>query len=91
MRVPQATALLLHRDADRSVEQMRLSNPELEGLPLRDLRLPLDVLVLEVGRGGSSVVPSGHTVLYRGDEVTLVAKPDSLDGARLRLVGGRTV
>ncbi len=88
VRVPQSVALLLHQDPDREVVEVRVSNPELEGMPLRDLRLPLDVLVLEVGRGGSSVVPSGHTVLHRGDEVTLVAKPDSVDEARLILMGG---
>jgi Trk K+ transport system NAD-binding subunit/Kef-type K+ transport system membrane component KefB len=87
VRAPQSAALLLRQDPDRSVVQLRVSNPDLEGVPLRDLRLPLDVLFLEVSRNGSAVVPSGHTVLHRGDEVTLVAKPGSLDEARLRLVG----
>ncbi len=88
VRAPQSAALLLHRAPGRSVVQVRVSNPDLEGVPLRDLRLPLDVLVLEVGRGGSAVVPSGHTVLHHGDDLTLVAKSDSLDEARLVLLGG---
>jgi Trk K+ transport system NAD-binding subunit/Kef-type K+ transport system membrane component KefB len=87
VRAPQSAALLLRRAPDRAVVQLRVSNPDLEGVPLRDLRLPLDVLFLEVSRNGSAVVPSGHTVLHRGDEVTLVAGPDSLGEVRLRLVG----
>jgi Trk K+ transport system NAD-binding subunit len=79
---------LLRRAPDRAVVQLRVSNPDLEGVPLRDLRFPLDVLFLEVSRNGSTVVPSGHTVLHLGDEVTLVAKPGSLDEARLRLEAG---
>lgn len=88
VQAPQSAALLLRRAPDRAVVQLRVSNPDLEGVPLRDLRFPLDVLFLEVSRNGSTVVPSGHTVLHLGDEVTLVAKPGSLDEARLRLEAG---
>ena len=87
VRVPQSAALLLRRAPGRLVIQLRVSNPDLDGVPLRDLRLPLDVLFLEVNRGGSAVVPSGHTVLHRGDDVTLVATPDSLGEVRMRLLG----
>ncbi|MDX1530391.1 MAG: TrkA C-terminal domain-containing protein, partial [Rhodothermales bacterium] len=87
VRTPQSAALFLRRAPNRVVAQLRVTNRELDRVPLRDLRLPLDVLFLEVLRDGSAVVPSGHTVLHRGDEVTLVAKPDSLDEVRLRLSG----
>ena len=85
VRTPQSAALLLRRDPGRTVAQVRVSNPDLDGQPLRDLRLPLDVLFLEVARDGSAVVPSGHSVLRLGDEVTVVAEPGSLDELRLRL------
>jgi Trk K+ transport system NAD-binding subunit len=84
---PESAALLLRRSPDRSVAQVRVTNPDLDGVPLRELRLPLDVLFLAVSRDGSAVVPSGHTVLHRGDEVTLVGQEDSLDAVRLRLGG----
>ena len=85
VRAPQSAALLLRRDPGRTVAQFRVTNPDLDGRALRDLRLPLDVLFLEVGRDGSAVVPSGHSVLRLGDEVTVVAEPGSLDEVRLRL------
>ncbi|MEM0964134.1 MAG: cation:proton antiporter, partial [Bacteroidota bacterium] len=85
VRAPQSAALFLRRQAGREVVQLRVTNRELDGIPLRQLRLPLDVLFLEVTRDGSTVVPSGHTVLRLGDEVTLVAEEASLDAVRLRL------
>ncbi len=85
VQAPQSTALLLRRDPDRSVVQIRITNPDVHGTPLRDLRLPLDVLMLEVRRGDSTVLAQGSTVFRVGDEVTLVADRDSIDEVRLRL------
>jgi Trk K+ transport system NAD-binding subunit len=85
VRAPQSAALFLRREPGRSVVQVRVANRDLDGVPLRQLRLPLDVLFLAVSRDGSAVVPSGHTVLRLGDEVTLVAEEGSLDDVRLRL------
>ena len=85
VRAPQSAALLLRRDPTRAVAQVRVANPDVDGQPLRDLRLPLDVLLLEIARDGSTVVPSGHSVLALGDEVTVIAEPGSLDEVRLRL------
>ncbi len=87
VQAPESAALLLRQRTDRAVAQVPVTNRDLDGLPLRDLRLPLDVLFLAVTRDGSAIVPSGHTVLRRGDEVTLVAEPGSLDEVRLRLGG----
>lgn len=85
VRAPQSAALLLRRDPGRTVAQLRVTNPDLDGQALRDLRLPIDVLLLEIARDGGAVVPSGHSVLRLGDEVTVVAEPGSLDEIRLRL------
>ena len=50
-----------------------MTNPDLEGVPLRELRLPLDVLFLaDRARRARTIVPSGHTVLHLGDEVSVV-------------------
>ncbi len=82
---PQSTALLLRRDPDREVAQITVTNADVHGVPLRDLRLPLDVLMLEVRRGDSTVLAQGSTVFRIGDEVTLIAERGSLDEVRLRL------
>jgi len=85
VQTPQSTALFLHRDPDRTVSQVTVTNPDVHGTPLRDLRLPLDVLVLEIRRGDSTVLAQGSTVFRIGDEVTLVSEGDSLDEVLLRL------
>lgn len=82
---PESTALLLGRDPSREVAQITVTNPELNGMPLRDLRLPLDVLVLELHRGNTTVLAQGSTTFRVGDRVTLVAEGGSLDEVRLRL------
>jgi Trk K+ transport system NAD-binding subunit/Kef-type K+ transport system membrane component KefB len=82
---PQSAALLMHRDPNKMVAQVLVSNRDLDGVPVRDLRLPTDVLLLEMVRDSSSVVVNGHTSLHVGDELTLIADPASLDEVRVRL------
>ncbi len=84
---PQSATLLLRRDPDRSVTQVKLVNPDLDGTPVRDLRLPTDVLLLQIIRGGSTVVVHGHTALQTGDDILLLASEDSLTEIRSRLSG----
>ncbi len=69
------------------MSQLTVTNPDVDGVPLRDLRFPLDVLLLEVRRGESTVVAHGSTTLRVGDEVTFVAEPDSIEEMQLRLRG----
>lgn len=78
VEAPQSVALFLHQDPRREVAQLRVEAPDLDGLLVRDLRLPGDVLLLDIARDRGAVVPHGHTALRLGDEVTLVGEPDSL-------------
>jgi Trk K+ transport system NAD-binding subunit len=84
-RAPQTTALLLRDDPNYAVTQITISNPDVNGLPVRDLRLPSDVLVLGIVREGHAVVPHGHSVVRCGDEITLIGHPDSLEGVTVHL------
>ena len=84
---PQSATLLLRRDPDRAVSQVKLVNPDLDGTAVRDLRLPTDVLLLQVIRDGNSVVVHGHTDLKTGDDILLLASEDSLTEIRSRLSG----
>ena len=84
VQTPESTALFLQRDPNRTVSQLIVTNPDVHGMPLRDLRLPLDVLVLEIRRGDSTVLAQGSTVFRLGDRVTLVSEGDSLEELRLR-------
>lgn len=85
VRATQTTALLLHQDSGRELVQVTVSNPDVAGQLVRDLRLPQDVLFLDVSRNGQSIVPNGYTRLNLRDEITLIGKADSLEEATLKL------
>lgn len=78
VRTPQSAALFMHQDPDFDIAQITITQEECDGILLRDLRLPVDVLVLEISRDGHSIVPNGSTMLSCGDDVTFVGKPASL-------------
>ena len=59
-------------------------NPNISGLTLRDLRLPLDVLVLSIERDGQTLVSRGFTKFQFGDRVTMVGPRDKLEEVILR-------
>ena len=82
---PQSATLLLRQDAERLVTQFRITNPDLDGTPVRQLRLPSDVLLLQLTREGTTVLVAGHTTLRLGDEVMVLGAPDSLTEASVRL------
>ncbi len=85
VRAPQSLSLLLHTDPVYDVVQMTVTNREIDGRLVRDLRLPADVLLLEISREGQAIVPHGYTRIRYGDEITVVGKPDSLREVELQI------
>ena len=85
VRAPQSTSILLHQDSGREIMQVTVSNPDVDGLLVRDLRLPNDVLFLDVNREGQAIVPTGYTRLQMKDEVTLVGRRPSLNTVTMKL------
>jgi Trk K+ transport system NAD-binding subunit/Kef-type K+ transport system membrane component KefB len=87
VRSPSLTGLVVGMDADRDVIEIEVNNPDLDGAALRELRLPLDVLVLSVERNGASLISHGYTRLQRGDRVTVMGARSSLEQVEDRLTG----
>ena len=85
VRVPQSATLFLHQDPQYDIVQLTVADKDVDGTLLRDLRLPADVLILEISRNRETIVPSGHTPLRMKDEITLVGKQESLKQVSLRL------
>lgn len=85
VRTPQTANLLLHRDPDYEVAQVTVTNPATNGLLVRDLRLPTDVLILGIARNGHALLPNGYTPIHDQDEITLVGSKQSLEEVALRL------
>jgi len=83
-RAPMATSLLLGMDKGQDTMDIRLSNPTLHGVTLRDLQLPMDVIVLSVSRREQIIISHGYTRLRIGDVITLVGSTESLEQISLR-------
>ncbi|NJN17583.1 MAG: potassium transporter TrkA [Oscillochloris sp.] len=85
VRAPQSLSLLLHTNSEYDVVQLTVTNPEVEGRLLRDLRLPNDVRLLEIVRDGQVILPHGYSRLRRNDEVTVMGKPEQMQEVMLAL------
>lgn len=87
VRSPVAASLILGMEADQDIIDVEVRNPDLHGLALRDLRLPLDTLVLSIHRRGHMIISHGYTRLELGDRVSIVGSFDSLEDVILRMSG----
>jgi len=84
VRSPHATSLLLGMEENQDTVMLEVKNPNLHGMALRNLRLPHDIIVLSVTRGGQMIISHGYTRLRKNDIVTLVGSSESLENVRLR-------
>ncbi|NDJ84833.1 MAG: potassium transporter TrkA [Chloroflexi bacterium] len=85
VRAPQTAALWMHRDPEFEIVQVTVTDPDMNGVLLRDLRLPDDVLILGIMRHGHTILPHGATALHLEDEVSLIGSPQSLEAMTLKL------
>lgn len=83
VRSPQAASLLLGMRPDQDTISLEVLNPNLHGIALRDLRLPADVIIISVERGGQLIISHGYTRLRRRDMVTFVGSKESLEKMKL--------
>lgn len=85
VRAPQTGALFMHADPSFDILQVIVNNRDIDGLFVRDLRLPTDVLILEIARKEQTIVPNGNTKVRVRDNMTLVGPPSSLQEVSMRL------
>lgn len=78
VRSPQATSLLLGMEEGQDSIDLEVLNPDLFGLPLRELRLPADIIILSIRRRGQVIISHGYTRLRKGDWVTMVGSREGL-------------
>lgn len=69
------------------VQFVRFGIPEghaWDGLPLREIAVPPETLIVQILRGGENITPDGATVVRQGDELVLSAKaPGKVDSSGL--------
>ena len=90
VRSPSAASLLLGKKHPQEIVDIEMRNADIDGVALRDLRLPLDVLILSVQRGQQRLVSHGHTQLKLGDKITLFGMAEQLDEVMLRFENQKT-
>jgi Trk K+ transport system NAD-binding subunit/mannitol/fructose-specific phosphotransferase system IIA component (Ntr-type)/Kef-type K+ transport system membrane component KefB len=79
VRSPSAARLLLGLEQGRDIFEMELRNPDLQGIAIRDLHLPLDLHILSIRRNGQLIVSVGFTRLQIGDWLTVLGSRPSLE------------
>ena len=79
VRSPTAVSLLLGDEDGQDIMEIELTDPDLDGTYLRNLRLPTDTLIMSIHRGHDVIVTHGYTQLKLGDRVTVVGSDESLD------------
>jgi Trk K+ transport system NAD-binding subunit len=84
VRSPQAASLLLGMSKGKDTRDLEILNPDLHGITLRDLRLPADVIILSVVRGGQTIITHGYTRLRIKDTITAVGSIKSLNQMQLK-------
>ncbi len=84
VRSPSAARLLLGMEQGREVFEFELLNPDLQGITIRDLHLPLDLHILSIRRNGQMIVSFGFTTLEVGDWLTVVGSRTSLEKMKLQ-------
>ena len=75
---PAATSILLGMDPEQDVIEVEVTDPTLVGVPIHDLKLPLDALILAITRDGHTLISHGYTELHLGDQLTVVGPPEVL-------------
>ncbi len=83
VRSPNATSILLGMETDQDAVDVEVMDPTIQGLALRDLRLPSDILILSVSRNGQMMITHGYTRLRVGDVVTILGSQESIDKVEL--------
>ncbi len=88
VRSPTTTSLLLGMEEGQGTAEIEVSDPQLHGTFLRDLRLPPDTIILSIRRGPQTIISHGYTRLRLHDLVNVVGSTESLEVVRLRLEKG---
>lgn len=64
---------------------VRLTNTEFAGRPLRRIKIAGSARVVGVHRDGEVMVPHGETVIQLRDTLVLIGQPEALSEAREQL------
>ncbi len=84
VRAPAGTSMLLGMDDEQQIVDVEMLNPAYDGVSLKNINLPLGVLILSTHRDGHALVTRGYTKLKHGDLLTMVGPEEELEEVMLR-------
>jgi Trk K+ transport system NAD-binding subunit/Kef-type K+ transport system membrane component KefB/mannitol/fructose-specific phosphotransferase system IIA component (Ntr-type) len=84
VRSPSAASLLMGMNSNQKIIDIEVRNPELYGVPIRDLPIPFDTIIMSIRRRGQIFIPHGYSSLEAGDIVTVVGTFKKLEEIALR-------
>ena len=84
VRAPAGTSMLLGMDDEQQIVDVEMKNSAYDGVALKNINLPLGVLILSTHRDGHALVTRGYTKLKRGDLLTMVGPEEELEEVMLR-------
>jgi Trk K+ transport system NAD-binding subunit/Kef-type K+ transport system membrane component KefB/mannitol/fructose-specific phosphotransferase system IIA component (Ntr-type) len=84
VRSPITAALLSNRSGEQKLTDLFMMNPQLVGMAIRDIKLPVDTLILSIHRKNRVIVPHDYTRLELGDRLSLLGSLSALRSAALK-------
>lgn len=84
VRSPTGASILLGMGNRQTMADAEMLNPDLNGMLVRDIRLPPDTLIISIHRDGVAMVSHGYTRVKTGDHLTMVGSKESLQKAMLK-------
>ncbi len=85
LHFPSAFGMMMNQGGGVSMIDVRLTNSELAGRPLRRIKIAGSARVVGVQRDGEVMVPHGETVIQLRDTLVLIGPPEALTEAREQL------
>ena len=84
VRAPSAASIFLGMDEAQDIIDLEMRDLTLDGVALRNIRLPLGTIILSIHRNGQLIMPHGYTRLQLGDRITVIGAPEHLEEVMLR-------
>ena len=84
VRSPSGASILLGLEDEQEVIDLEVLSSDVCGMTLKELRLPLDVLVLAIHRDDKRMIVTGGHIFQKHDIVTIVGPFKTLDEVTLR-------
>lgn len=82
---PQATSILMGMEKNQNSEDVEILTKDIHGMALRDINLPLGILILSITRNEQVMLPHGYTRLRMHDIVTIIGSSEHIDIVKTKL------